>query len=144
MPLHGLEHALVLTDDLERTKAFYCEVLGFEVGERPPLPFPGYWLSLDGAACLHVAERAAYEAHAADVGLRRSNGPIDHLAFAADGHEALAARLEAAEVEVVTNDVPAAGIRQLFIDDPNGVRIELNLAPGSEPASASPQPREDP
>jgi catechol 2,3-dioxygenase-like lactoylglutathione lyase family enzyme len=132
MPLRALEHALVLTDDLEETKTFYCDVLGFEAGERPPLAFPGYWLYLDGAACLHLAERAAYEAHAAEVGLGRSDGPIDHLAFAAEGQEALVARLEAAGVDAATNDVPAAGIRQLFLDDPNGVRIELNLAPCSE------------
>jgi hypothetical protein len=33
----------------------------------------------------------------------------------------------AAGVETVTNDVPAAGMRQLFFSDPNGVRIELNV-----------------
>jgi catechol 2,3-dioxygenase-like lactoylglutathione lyase family enzyme len=129
MPLRSLDHVLVLTDDLERTKEFYCDVLGFEIGERPPLAFPGYWLSLDGVVCLHVAERTAYEAHAAEIGLSRRDGPIDHLAFAAEGHAALVARLEAAEVDAVTNDVPAAGIRQLFLDDPNGVRIELNISP---------------
>ncbi len=145
MPLRALDHALVLTDDLEGTKAFYCEALGFEVGERPKLPFPGYWLYLDGVACLHLAERAAYVAHAAEVGLGSGGGgPIDHLAFTAEGHDALVARLEAAGVEAVTNDVPAAGIRQLFLDDPNGVRIELNLAPRPEPASVRPEPRQDP
>lgn len=127
MPLRGLEHVLVLTDDLEVTRAFYCDVLGFEVGERPQLAFPGYWLYLDGAACVHVADRAAYEAHAAEMGLRPAAGPVDHLAFAAEDHEALVARLEAAGVEAVTNNVPAVGIRQLFLDDPNGVRIELNV-----------------
>ena len=76
---------------------------------------------------MHVADRAAYEAHAADLGLGRAAGPVDHLAFSAGDHEALVARLEAAGVEAVSNDVPAAGIRQLFLDDPNGVRIELNV-----------------
>lgn len=128
MPLHGLGHVLVLTDDLESTRNFYCNVLGFEAGERPQLPFPGLWLYLDGAACVHVAERAAYEAHAKAMGLARASGPIDHLAFAAEDHDALVARLGAAGVEAVSNDVPAAGIRQLFLDDPNGVRIELNVS----------------
>jgi catechol 2,3-dioxygenase-like lactoylglutathione lyase family enzyme len=127
MPLHGLEHALVLTDDLEATRAFYCDVLGFVTGERPPLEFPGYWLYLDGVACVHVAERAAYEAQVDRVGLRRAEGPVDHLAFAAGGYDALVARLRAAGVRAVSNDEPAAGIRQLFLDDPNGVRVELNV-----------------
>jgi catechol 2,3-dioxygenase-like lactoylglutathione lyase family enzyme len=121
-----LQHALVLTDDVEKTRAFYCDVLRFEAGDRPDLPFPGYWLYLGGTPCLHIAERAAYEAQLERMGLRRADGPVDHLAFAAGDHAALAARLEAAGVPAVANDVPAAGIRQLFFDDPNGVRIELN------------------
>jgi catechol 2,3-dioxygenase-like lactoylglutathione lyase family enzyme len=127
MPLHGLDHALVVTDDIEATRAFYCDVLGFDTGERPPLAFPGHWLYLDGVACVHVAERSAYEAHLERMGLRRADGAVDHLAFAAADHEALVARLEAAGIEAVANDVPAAGIRQLFLEDPNGVRIELNV-----------------
>ena len=127
MPLHGLGHALVLTDDLEATRAFYCDVLGFEVGARPPLAFPGYWLSLDGVACLHIAERAAYETELERMGLSRPNGPVDHLAFDAADHEAIVARLDAAGIRMVANEVPAAGIRQLFLEDPTGVRIELNV-----------------
>jgi catechol 2,3-dioxygenase-like lactoylglutathione lyase family enzyme len=127
MPLHGLGHALVLTDDLETTRGFFCNVLGFELGERPPLPFPGYWLYLDGVACLHVAERAAYEAELDRMGLARANGPVDHLAFDAGDLEAVLARLDAAGVRAVSNDVPTAGMRQLFLDDPNGVRIEVNV-----------------
>jgi catechol 2,3-dioxygenase-like lactoylglutathione lyase family enzyme len=127
MALHALEHALVLTDDLGATVGFYRDVLGLEDAERPPLAFPGHWLALDGVVCLHVADRAAYEAHLEDVGLRRADGPVDHLAFAAGDRDALAARLAAAGLRVVSNDVAAAGIHQLFVDDPNGVRIELNV-----------------
>ena len=123
MPLERLHHVLVLTDDLETTKAFY-EALGLEVGERPPLEFPGYWLYLDGVPCLHVADRAAYEAHASTLGLRSATR-VDHLAFAGVDYEQLAARLEAAGVDAVPNAAP--GIRQLFLTDPNGVRVEINV-----------------
>jgi catechol 2,3-dioxygenase-like lactoylglutathione lyase family enzyme len=124
MPLVGLQHTLVLTDDLEGTKAFYCDALGFEVGDRPELPFPGYWLSLDGVACLHVAERRPYDAHAAKMGLPAKTSPVDHVAFEAEGYEQLLERLAARGVHVTTNAVPG-GVRQLFFDDPNGARIEL-------------------
>jgi catechol 2,3-dioxygenase-like lactoylglutathione lyase family enzyme len=127
MPLERLDHVLVLTDDLEATRAFYCEALGLEVGERPPLEFPGYWLYLDGVPCVHVAERGPYEAHAAGLGLPATPSPLDHVAFAAGDYPELEARLEAAGVAAVTNEVPAAGLRQLFFTDPNGVRIELNV-----------------
>ncbi len=127
MALQRLDHVLVLTDDLEATLAFWCDVLGLEAGERPPLEFPGHWLYVDGVACVHLTERAAYEAHAAGLGLPASPAAVDHVAFAAGDYARLAARLEAAGIEAVANDVPAAGLRQLFFTDPNGVRIELNV-----------------
>jgi catechol 2,3-dioxygenase-like lactoylglutathione lyase family enzyme len=127
VPLRRLDHVLVLTDHLEATTAFYCNALGFEEGDRPELPFPECWLYLDGVCCLHVAERTAYEAHLDRMSLDRPGGPVDHLAFAAGDRDALVARLEAAGLEVVANDVPSAGIRQLFLTDPSGVRIELNV-----------------
>jgi catechol 2,3-dioxygenase-like lactoylglutathione lyase family enzyme len=123
MPAPRLQHVLVLTDDLDTTRAFYCDVLGLEVGERPTLPFPGYWLYADGVACVHVAERASYDAHASSMGLPAKPSSVDHVAFGAHGYDALLGRLEAAGVEVTTNR-SAAGV-QLFFDDPNGARIEL-------------------
>jgi catechol 2,3-dioxygenase-like lactoylglutathione lyase family enzyme len=123
MPSPRLQHVLVLTDDLDATKAFYCDVLGLEAGERPTLPFPGYWLYADGVACVHVADRGSYDAHASSMGLPAKASPVDHVAFEAHGYEQLLERLDAAGVEVTTNR-SAAGV-QLFFDDPNGARIEL-------------------
>ena len=120
-----LGHVLVLTDELAATKAFYCDLLGLEVGDRPSLPFPGYWLYADGSACMHIAERASYEAQCARLGVSAKPSPVDHVAFEADGYEQLLERLQAAGVEVTTNAVAASGVRQLFFDDPNGARIEL-------------------
>ena len=133
MPLSRMEHLLVLTDDLEATRDFYCEVLGLEAGERPPLEFPGYWLYLEGVPCVHVADREAYSAHAQTLGLAASppaegSGAVDHIAFAATDYEEIAARLERHGVEAIENTIPAAGLRQLFVRDPNGVRVEINVA----------------
>jgi len=123
MPLERLHHVLVLTDDLEATRTFY-EALGLEVGDRPPLEFSGYWLYLDSVPCLHIAERAAYEAHASTLGLRVDEA-LDHVAFAAADYDELAASLKTAGVDAVTNRPP--GLRQLFLTDPNGVRVEVNI-----------------
>ena len=54
MPLGTLQHFTIEPSDLERTKAFYVDVLGLEVGERPPLDFPGYWLYSGGVATVHL------------------------------------------------------------------------------------------
>jgi catechol 2,3-dioxygenase-like lactoylglutathione lyase family enzyme len=127
----GLQHVLVLSDDLEATREFYSAALGLTVGERPPLPFPGYWLYAEGEPCLHIGERGPYLAHARTLGLGEPGagaaGAVDHLAFSATGLEEVSARLAAAGIEPVANEIPAAGIRQLFFEDPNGVRLELNV-----------------
>jgi catechol 2,3-dioxygenase-like lactoylglutathione lyase family enzyme len=134
MPLTGLEHLLVLTDDIETTRDFYRDALGLEVGDRPPLEFPGYWLYAGGAPCVHVAERDAYTAHSATLGIPASppaegTGAVDHLAFNADDHDEALARLERSGVEAKRNTVPGVGMRQLFCHDPNGVKIEINVMP---------------
>ncbi len=69
MSVTEIEHVLVLTSDIERTREFYSAALGLRVGERPPLEFTGYWLYAGGTPCLHIADRASYRAHAQTLGL---------------------------------------------------------------------------
>ena len=126
-----MEHVLVLSDDIETTRDFYCRVVGLEVGARPVLAFPGYWLYAGPTPCLHVAERRSYLAHAAWLGLNVPHeppgpGPVDHIAFNAADYDEVTARLESNGVAAVQNTVPD-GPRQLFIEDPNGVRVEINV-----------------
>jgi catechol 2,3-dioxygenase-like lactoylglutathione lyase family enzyme len=127
MPIRGPEHLLVLTEDMDATRDFWCRTLGLEVGDRPPLEFQGYWLYADDVACVHIADRASYEAHSQRIGIPASSTAVDHVAFSADGYGQVIERLAAGEVEAAENEVPGAGIRQLFIEDPNGVKIEINV-----------------
>jgi catechol 2,3-dioxygenase-like lactoylglutathione lyase family enzyme len=135
MPLTRMEHLLVLTDDIDATRDFYRDALGLNEGERPPLEFPGYWLYLDGVPCIHVAERTAFEAHSEQLGIEASpagegTGAVDHLAFNGDDYDGARAQLERSGVETQSNTVPGIGLRQLFLRDPNGVKIEINVMPG--------------
>src|SRR5216684_3387191 len=54
MPLGPLQHYTIEPSNLTRTKKFYCEVLGLENGDRPPLGFPGYWLYSGDVATVHL------------------------------------------------------------------------------------------
>jgi catechol 2,3-dioxygenase-like lactoylglutathione lyase family enzyme len=134
MSITQLEHVLVLSEDIEQTRDFYAGVVGLRVGDRPALQFPGYWLYAGATACVHVADRRSYRAHAATLGLDvdassadGDGGGIDHIAFVATDYDELTARLERAGITPVRNDVPGGGPRQLFFSDPNGVRIELSV-----------------
>ena len=133
----GLEHVLVLTEDIDAAREFYERAVGLRAGDRPPLEFPGYWLYAGDTPCLHIADRAAYRAHAATLGLTVGEraggadgvgiGPVDHIAFGAEDYEAVCARLAEAGIDPIRNDVPGGGPRQLFFNDPEGLRVEINV-----------------
>ena len=129
-----LDHLLVLTDDIDATASFWRDAFALAVGDRPDLPFPGHWLYGSAGPCVHVAGRAAYAAHAATMGLSvpgGAGGPIDHVAFTASDYEACVARLDALGASYAPNFIPGPDIRQLFVSDPNGVRVEINVLPGA-------------
>jgi catechol 2,3-dioxygenase-like lactoylglutathione lyase family enzyme len=132
MPLTQLEHYLVLTDDLDGTRDFYNLALGLRVGPRPPLGFPGYWLYVGDMPSIHIAEWASYRAHSTAAGIGVSTrapgtGPLDHIAFNAVDCEAVKARLRAYGVQFAENEVPGVGLTQLFLHDPNGIKVEINV-----------------
>jgi catechol 2,3-dioxygenase-like lactoylglutathione lyase family enzyme len=132
VPLTRLEHYLVLTDDIEKTKDFYCDVLGMKEGFRPELEFPGYWLYVDATPCIHIGEWAAYSVWTKKVGIPISTrapttGPVDHIAFNATGFDEMRARIKERDLPFSENSLPEIGMRQIFTRDPNGVPIEMNF-----------------
>jgi len=132
MPLLRLEHYLVLSDDIDATRDFYCDVLGMREGFRPKLGFPGYWLYVGDVPSIHIAEWESYAVWTKEVGIpissrAKSTGAVDHIAFNASGFDEVRARLQARGIEINENLLDEIGLRQLFIYDPNGVPIELNF-----------------
>ena len=132
MPVDRLEHYLVVSDALERTRDFYCDILGLTEGARPELGFAGYWLYLGDTACLHLADRASFTDYKARVGTpvpqqTTDTGAIDHIAFNASGFEATIALLESRGLEYRRNDIAEIGLRQIFVQDPNAITLELNF-----------------
>ena len=96
-----LNHFSVRTPDLDASRRFYADVLGLTVGPRPPFPFPGLWM------------------------YRGDHGDVD-IAFFADGLKDMLDHLDAQGVACRQRTVPAIGLHQVFLDDPQGVVIELN------------------
>jgi len=58
MSITTMNHFTVLSDDLEATRRFYCDLFGFRVGWRPPFQFPGWWLYADGEVVATMAVSA--------------------------------------------------------------------------------------
>ena len=98
MPVTELNHYFVRSKDLEKSRHFYCDVLGFEVMPRPDFPFPGYWLGVNGAIQVHmgldgIAETAKHYYGTTAASARDNAGVVDHIAFLASDPEAFAQRL---------------------------------------------------
>jgi catechol 2,3-dioxygenase-like lactoylglutathione lyase family enzyme len=130
MPITQMQHYMVLSKDLEATRRFYCDVLGLSTGPRPPFDFEGLWIYVGDVAVVHVAGQASYEAtgRLKDVTVRRhGSGSVDHSAFAADNWDELVASFEKHGVKYRQSVVPGRPLRQLFVHDPDGIQIEINI-----------------
>ena len=144
-----INHISIRTNDLAATRHFYADVLGLTDGPRPPFPFPGAWMyrgdHADIAnAVVHIIGTDREEQKGLDsyLGARdetnlKGTGSIDHIAFFADGLSGMLDHLEAKGVTCRQRTVPSIGLHQVFLEDPNGVTIELNYAAAEAAALAT-------
>jgi hypothetical protein len=54
-------------------------------------------------------------------------GCIDHVALEGQDYDRFGERLRSLGIAHWCNDVPAAGLKQIFITDPDGICLELNF-----------------
>ena len=140
-----LNHFTVRTTDIEATRHFYTDVLGLTVGPRPAFPFPGLWIYRgDHADAVNAVVHVIHLDGSDMQGLREylgnatngstGTGAVDHIAFFADGLNAVLARFATLHVQFEERTVPSIGLHQLFLNDPNGVKIELNYPAAEQTA----------
>ena len=132
MPVTAINHYLVVSKNLERSKKFYQEVLGLELAERPDFGFPGYWLKTGDNICVHLASQDPNKIR--DNFLLKKHpkgttgsGSVDHIAFLAQDPEAVRNRIQKNKVEMHFRSFPDAKLFQIFLKDPDDVTIELNF-----------------
>jgi catechol 2,3-dioxygenase-like lactoylglutathione lyase family enzyme len=121
-----LQHVNLRTADANRSRDFYVDVVGLKVGPRPPIASVGYWLYLGSVPVIHLVQRNG-------DGLPQSgSGAVDHVAFHGVDFEGTRDRFSALGVTFREALIPRDGTRQLFVHDPDGVKIELNFDPAGE------------
>jgi catechol 2,3-dioxygenase-like lactoylglutathione lyase family enzyme len=134
MPLAFMEHFLIQSENLEATRDWYVDVLGMRVGPAPDFKFPVYWLYVGDRDVLHITQGGAKVSQRRMTYLGQQSqatsgsGVIDHIAFHATGLLDLIAHLQSRGVAFRERQVNDQGLYQLFLIDPNGVKIELNFA----------------
>ena len=144
MPLSHIEHILVAADDIDATRDWYARVLGMTSGPHPDFGFPVHWMYLGGVDVVHIGPSAKMAGAIQKQYLGRTSqgtgqgtGAIDHIAFRAKGLRETLLHLRRHKVEFSERRANGQALYQLFMYDPNGIKVELNFdaaeAVGIEP-----------
>ena len=105
-------HMLLKVSDLERSKRFYVDLLGFKVRPAKPLA--------DGRPFVPFTQGLALTA-----GGPKDSPQIDHIAFKAKDVRAMSARLKAAQVKFDRDLHDGIYGLTIYVFDPDGNMIEL-------------------
>ena len=144
MALSHIAHYLIAANDVQQTRDWYCAVLGMEEGWHPDFGFPVVWLYANGVDVVHIGLNAKHATATQKAYLGRTSqdtgsgtGAIDHIAFLASGLDETLARLRRLGVEFTERRANGQALYQVFMFDPNGIKVELNFdaaeAQGREP-----------
>ena len=135
MGVSHIEHFLVAADDIDATRDWYARVLGMTPGPHPDFGFPVHWMYVKGVDVVHIGPSAK---HAGDIQKKylgrtsqqseAGTGAIDHVAFRATGLRQMLEHLRRERVPFSQRRANGQALFQLFLYDPNGIKIELNYA----------------
>src|SRR3979411_795439 len=132
MSVGGLDHFNIRTRKLADTVRFYEDILGLANGGRADFAFPGAWMYSDGKAVVHLVDISKTEEPQ-----KPDSGVVHHVAFASRGFAGMKRRLASKGMEFDSRQVPGGDLWQIFVNDPNGVMIELNYEAAKEQGGAS-------
>ena len=122
---------------------FFVDILGLEDGKRPDFPFPGAWLYTDSTAVIHLigvdpddpSGLQRYVGGEISSEALQGSGAFDHIAFRANDPSVLIERLKKTDYAYRERQVPNMNLFQIFVEDPNGITIELNYRGEEEPVA---------
>src|ERR1700732_2625348 len=132
MSIGLLDHFNIRTRKLADTVRFYEDILGVEKGDRPNFAFPGAWMYSEGKAVVHLVDISpTAEPQKPDSGV------VHHVAFVSRGFAAMKARLQSKGIALDPRQGAGGARWQIFVNDPNGVMIELNYEAAREQGEAT-------
>ena len=126
MPVSALDHFTIRCSeaDLGPLRDFYTQHIGLRVGDRPPIPAPGFWLYSEGRPIVHLYAIGNAGAPTREAAV---TGPLDHISFRAHDLDATRAHLRANGIAFDEAPVPGWPLHQVFLHDPKGLKIELTF-----------------
>ncbi len=114
-----IHHVSMIVSDLEKSLAFYCDVLGLTLNtSRPEMKFKGAWLDINEQQQIHLLQ-----INNPDSVNRPSHGGRDrHTALITEKIEAVEAKLNKAGIIYTKSQ---SGRSALFCRDPDGNTLEI-------------------
>jgi catechol 2,3-dioxygenase-like lactoylglutathione lyase family enzyme len=121
MQISQLDHVALHVADVDRSVAFYRDVLKLQPIPRPAFSFPGAWFRLGTHQELHLIG----ERQQAVVSHNRGN----HYALLVDDLDAWERHLAACGAQFHPRRLRPDGAEQVFVVDPDGHYVELCTPP---------------
>jgi hypothetical protein len=148
MPVDHIQHILIHSDDPDATAAWFADNIGLRRGGNPDFHVPVIWMYAGDVHAIHIApfpeagETQRFQERY--LGGRKSDarwgsGVIDHVAFGCTGLAGMIERLDGHQAKYLKRQAGAGALFQLFVDGPNGIRVELNF-PAAEAVAAGIRP----
>ena len=137
MGVLALDHFTIRTEQWGKTAKFFERVIGLSSGPRPDFRFPGCWMYAGGRPLLHIASVVGgdkdLQAYLGNKQGGYGSGCLDHVSLRCEGLEAVQVRLQSMGIAFRERVIPQMGEHQLFLEDPNGITIEMifDYVPGA-------------
>ncbi|WP_249522506.1 VOC family protein [Modestobacter marinus] len=125
MPVQRLNHAVLFVRDVDRSAAFYRDVLGFRV--KVEMPGQAVFLQAEGSTNDHDLGLFAVGVQAGPSGAGRSTVGLYHLAWEVDTLAELARfRGALADAGALAGASDHATTKALYARDPDGIEFEVS------------------
>jgi len=126
--VQSIDHINLRTPQLEETLSFYEQLLGLRRGRAAGMDQArNAWLYDDAdKPIIHVNMPEESEAVPEPI----HSGRLHHVALDCAGFDGTVDRIAELGLESSHNYIDEIGLRQIFVFDPNGVRLELNFRKG--------------
>ena len=129
----GIDHVTIVVEDLQRSRAFYRDLLGMDEIERPDFGFPGFWFQA-GQTQVHLIIKQEGSS-VPGCGLDPDQvgaGLTHHFAFEVENARSAFEVLEAAGVRIQGGPARRPdGCTQVWFYDPDGHCVEVFSRPTS-------------
>lgn len=125
--VRGIDHVTIVVRDLDRSRAFYRDLLGMQEITRPDFGFPGYWFQAGNTQVHLILDHDGCSAPGGGIDPERVGvGLAQHFAFEVEDARAAAKILESAGVRIQGGPARRPdGFIQVWFYDPDGHCVEV-------------------